>query len=427
MHLLDVHNADLEKEIKMRRPHFNNFEKEFRVNHIGAALALGAGAAALSGLGGVVSGAIGARASDKASQRQAEAAKYSDDMQYKINQENIAATEKANAENIAFQREINDTNYERQKAENDLTRQREDTAYSRAVQDAMNAGLSPLQANALAASSMTSSQAVAPHVEAAHSDSSGYSKAADLMSQAAATKAQGLIGLGAGISDSLNSAVNNYLSYQDMQTRLNVGNAQIASMNAQTAGQEINNAFGWTRNMFEMIRLGKEIDHLDVNNSMDKMKKNIYKEFLDAEMNSMNANSSHNNALAMQIRAKEARDAQAFLMRKDYTSKYDLPIDTSFSQNFNGPYNAWGMAQNLTSGFLSAKENLTNSFNEKVDKAVNGATDLGSQIVPTLKSGFNFIKEGASRLWTKNRLDYQLAHKKISVKEYQDAVRKLGY
>lgn len=411
----------------MRRSHFNNFEKEFRINNIVGALLGGAAAAGLGAISGIASGAIGARASDKASARQLEASNYSADMQYKINQENIAATEKANAENIAFQREINDTNYERQKAENDLTRQREDTAYSRAVQDAMNAGLSPLQANALAASSMQSSVSTAPHVEAAHSDSSGYSKAADLMSQAAQTKAQGLIGLGAGISDSLNSAVNNYMNFQDMQTRLDVGNAQIDSMNAQTKGQEINNAFGWTRNMFEMIRLGKEIDHLDVNNSMDRMKKDIYKEFLDAEINSMNANSSHNNALAMQIRAKEARDAQAFLMRKEYTDKYDLPFDTSFSQNFNGPYNAWGMAQNLTSGFLSSKKQLTDSFNEKVDKVVNGATELGSQIVPTLKSGFNFIKEGASRLWTKNRLDYQLAHKKISIKEYQDAVRKLGY
>lgn len=415
----------------MRRSHFNNFEKEFRTYNFGiSGLLAGLGSAAVAAapaIGQVIGSAIGARASDQASQRQEAASQYAADMQYKINQENIAATEKANAENIAFQREINDTNYERQKAENDLTRQREDTAYTRAVQDAMNAGLSPLQANAMAASSMNASQSIAPQVQAAHSEFSGYSKAADLMSAAAESKAKGLIGIGSGISSAMQSAISNYMDYQDMQTRLNVGNAQVNSMNAQTEGQEISNAFGWTRNMFEMIRLSKEIDHLEVNNSMDRMKKNIYKDFLDAEMRSMNANASHNNALALHINAQEARDAESFLLRKNYTQKFDLPIDTSFSQNFNGPYNAWGMAQNLTSGYLSAKEAITNSFNEKVDNAVNSAKDLGSQVVPTLKSGFSFLKEGAERLWAKNKLDYQLARKKISIKDYQDAVRKLGY
>lgn len=410
----------------MRRSHYNNFIHD-KYNEIapliGAALAAG-GIAAGSGL---INSVIGARASDKASQRQLEAAEYSSDMQYKINQENIAATEKANAENIAFQREINDTNYERQKAENDLTRQREDTAYTRAVQDAMAAGLSPLQANAMAASSMTASQSVAPQVQAAHSDSSGYTKAAELMSQAAQTKAQGLINTGNVISDSAKTALTNYVGLKDAQTRLNVGNAQIQNLNASTQGQEINNAFGWSRNMFEMIRLGKEIDHLKVNNELDAIRKNKYKEFLDAEINSMNAQTSHNNAIALHTLANESREAEAFLKRKDYTTKFDLPFDTSFSQNFNGPYNAWGMAQNLSSGFLSAKEALTNSVEEKVQNAVNASSDLGSQVVPVLKSGFNFVTEGAKRLWEKNRLDYQLAHKKISVKEYHDAVRKLGY
>lgn len=410
----------------MRRSHFNNFEHD-KYNEIapliGAALAAG-GIAAGSGL---INSVIGAKASDQASQRQQAASEYAADMQYKINQENIAATEKANAENIAFQREINDTNYERQKAENDLTRQREDTAYTRAVQDAMAAGLSPLQANAMAASSMTSSTSIAPQVQAARSDSSGYSRAAELMSQAAQTKAQGLINTGNVISDSAKTALTNYVDLKDAQTRLNVGNAQASNLNASTEGQEINNAFGWTRNMFEMIRLGKEIDHLQVNNELDAIRKNKYREFLDAEINSMNSQTSHNNALSLHTLASESREAEAFLKRKEYTTKFDLPLDTSFSQNFNGPLNSWGMAQNLTSGFNSAKEALTNSVEEKVNNAVNAASDLSSTVVPVLKSGFNFVSEGAKRLWEKNRLDYQLAHKKISIKDYQNAVKKLGY
>lgn len=181
--------------------------------------------------------------------------------------DNMSATqEKINAQNIAFQ-----------ERENAITREREDNAHVREVLDLQRAGLSPL-----ANLSGSSSQALT----APQADATGYL-------QAEAQHALGAQNLVNNVNSSFQNAVNNFLSLQNAQVQTDVGNSQVAFNNARTQEQNIVNSTLAYKNLQEILKLQEQVKGLETNNQIERIRKDNYQKFLDAEIANMSASASN--------------------------------------------------------------------------------------------------------------------------------------
>lgn len=268
-----------------------------------------AGLTAAAGFGSSIgAAALGKRASDYAAKKAAE------------------AQERVNAEQIAFARE-----------QNEITRQREDNAHQREVADLQAAGLSPLA---------STSGAAATNGLNADLSSEGFTRAAELQANGATNLARSF-----DISPHLNQALGNYVQLQDQQTRQSVGNAQSALMDSEKEQFDINNSTLFTRNIFELARLGKEIEHMTIENAKDRIWRDNMKDYVQSLISQNFANASAHNAQAARTLGQEKRD-QTW---SNYLSNYNLPPNTAFSMNLSGPYGTAGLTQYLESKLAGQK------------------------------------------------------------------------
>lgn len=141
-----------------------------------------------------------------------------------IANQNIAYQREANEANLSYLREANAQNIAFQQKENDITRAREDNAVQRAAADMQAAGLS----KTLSAGNPASAAALnAPSVKA------GSVQA--LNNQFKYESALQKMNLGSLFLDMA-------AKKQQLEINQSVADAQIRSMNAQTAGQELSNS-----------------------------------------------------------------------------------------------------------------------------------------------------------------------------------------
>lgn len=241
--------------------------------------------------GGAISSAISKITSDKASKNMAD------------------SQEKINAQNIAFQ-----------ERENAITREREDNAHVREVLDLQRAGLSPL-ANLSGASSQP--------LTAPQADAQGF-----LQSEAQhALGAQNLVN---NVNSSFQSAVNNFLSLQNAQVQTDVGNSQVAFNNARTQEQNIVNSTLAHKNLQEILKLQEQVKGLETNNEIERIRKENYQKFLDAEIANMSASASNS------ISQKNLHE-QELQWNKDNEKFYQdlgIPKGTSASFSVTSPIGA---------------------------------------------------------------------------------------
>lgn len=260
-----------------------------------------AGLAAASGIGSSIgAAALGKRASDYAAQKAAD------------------AQEAVNAEQIKFARE-----------QNEITRQREDTAHQREVADLQAAGLSPLAS--------TSGASAASGLNADLS-AEGFTRAAELQANGATNLARSF-----DLSPHLNQALGNYVQLQDQQTRQSVGNAQAGLMDSQKNQYDINNSTLFTHNIFELARLRKEIEHMNIENAKDRVWRDNMKDYVHSLISQNFANASAHNAQAARTLGQEKRDQSWSNFLRDY----NLPPNTAFSMNLSGPFGMSGLTQYL--------------------------------------------------------------------------------
>lgn len=265
---------------------------------IGAALA---GGALLAG-SGIIGSAIGARASDKASQRAADAQK------------------EVNAANIAFQ-----------ERENAIAREREDNAHQREVADLRAAGLSPL-ANTTGASA----QSMSAPVEGAE----GFMQSAQFDAQ----KGQQLAQMANAPANGFMQALSNLNMLSRMQADNSLANAQQANVESATTAQDINNSFLAFRNASELLKMSEEIQNLRVNTEEKKIWNERLGDYIDSMLSNNFASASANNARAANILGEERRHEATFRQQKEL----NIPYGTATSLNLSGPFNVNGMARDWT-------------------------------------------------------------------------------
>lgn len=262
-----------------------------------------AGLAAASGIGSSIgAAALGKRASDYAAQKAAD------------------AQEAVNAEQIKFARE-----------QNEITRQREDNAHQREVADLQAAGLSPLA---------STSGASAANGLNADLSAEGFTRAAELQANGATNLARSF-----DVSSHLNQALGNYVQLQDQQTRQSVGNAQAGLMDSQKNQYDINNSTLFTHNIFELARLGKEIEHMDIENDKDRVWRDNMKDYVHSLISQNFANASAHNAQAARTLGQEKRD-QSW---SKFLSDSNLPPNTTMSLNLSGPFGISGLHSYINS------------------------------------------------------------------------------
>lgn len=391
------------------------------------------GAAAIGGgltLGsGLIGSAIGARASDKASERAAEA-------QEAINAANIAYQTEENQRNREFQEKWNlqqhdwdvenrDINYQRQLAENNLTRQREDTALQRQVADARMAGLSPLQANAASAASMNAAQSdmsavnSSPSGRAPHVSSDGFLQAAQL-------QAQNGRDVGDRLQQSVGAAISNYQGLQDMQTRQSVGNAQAAYMQSKTDETDINNAYLHYQNVLSLMKMKEEVSHLNLSNKEKSIWNSHLNDYIDSAISSNFAGASLNNAQAAHAYGTEQRAKDMFDLQRQDSVKYNVPFNTSFSMPLGGPQGILGAAHQLASDIPENARRGWNFTKDLVGTVADGAYNLTGKIGAGLRAAFDMSYESAERQQAIMELIQLRESGKISKDEYIRMYNRIG-
>lgn len=257
-----------------------------------APLIIGAGILGGTALaGGAISSILSKKASDKSSGNMSD------------------TQEKINAQNIAFQ-----------ERENAITREREDNAHVREVLDLQRAGLSPL-ANLSGASSQA--------LTAPQADATGYL-------QGEAQHALGAQNLVNNVNSSFQNAVNNFLSLQNAQVQTDVGNSQVAFNNARTEEQNITNSTLAFKNLQEILKLQEQVKGLETNNEIERIRKENYQKFLDAEIANMSASASNSMS-------QKALHDQQYQWNKDNEKFYNdlgIPKGTSTSFSVTSPIGA---------------------------------------------------------------------------------------
>lgn len=174
---------------------------------------------------------------------------------------------------------INQENINAQKRENAITRAREDTAYSRAVRDLRNAGLSPL-------------------VAAGNGGAQSQPLTAPQMTENPVGNAIG------SFSQSLMARSQNAMN-----------NAQIAKVLEETRGQSLNNAFIVQDMNARLLKLYEEASNIHANSAREAVFLEEYRKRLQAELlgaNLKNSGQSLSNSAKSQDIAFKSENADFF-------------------------------------------------------------------------------------------------------------------
>lgn len=239
---------------------------------------------------------------------------------------NAVSAESINSKNIAFQ-----------ERENAITRQREDTAYERAVSDARKAGLSPL---AVVGTGGASSQVLsAPQVS----------------------------------HNPLQSGLDTFNAMRANQSQIDYNNALTGKTIEEAKGQSINNASANARYMQQLAHLLEQTNNLKVTTSREKVFLEKYRERLLEELKGLtlgNEGKAVSNLISERSRV--------------WNEKVGMNPATSWSASATTP-----IGQGVVVGKSLAEQKELDSNNAMADK--NKVDDLYKEYTKEYQALFNSL------------------------------------
>lgn len=241
--------------------------------------------------------------------------------------------------------------YKDQQKENDLTREREDNAYQRSVADMRSAGLSPLGATGASAGSM--SVADAPQMDSSFTQ--GISQAGQAAQQ----------------------AFQNDLSLRAQQVQETVGNAQAGLFGSEQESYDINNSTLALENMQKILKLKAEIKSLGVDTKKQETWNKYLDEYIQSSIQGINAQAQNSLSSA----SKTSSDELLNLLSAQDNVARNMPIGTSHSLSYSGPFGLTGTAEyvgrllgsgNKGDGSSKSEQN-SSSIIDNVKSAINNS------------------------------------------------------